>query len=101
MAGKAGLEHGLVGGFAVVELSESPAAGRGVLLRVLDHELKPVLWRPGHERLGTTKDLVVFLRRVVAPGQSGNDGAVRERKLAIPVSGDRYVVAQNGANVVE
>lgn len=30
VAGKAGLVHCLVGGFAVVKLSEPPAAGRGV-----------------------------------------------------------------------
>ena len=30
MAGKAGVVHRLVGGFAVVEMSEPPTAGRGV-----------------------------------------------------------------------
>jgi hypothetical protein len=39
VAGKAGFEHRLVVGFAVIELSESPAAGRGVFLGVFDHEL--------------------------------------------------------------
>jgi hypothetical protein len=43
--------HRLVGGFAVVELSEPPAAGRGVFSRALDHKLNPVLRWPGYERL--------------------------------------------------
>src|SRR5438876_12097351 len=60
VAGKAGLHERLVARFAVHEVSESPAARRGVLCRVLDHELN-VRGRPGNERLGPAKDLVVFL----------------------------------------
>ena len=48
-----------------------------------------------------TKGFVVFLRRVVTPGEAGNDGAVREGTRPFPVGLDRYVVAQNGTNVVE
>src|ERR1700689_2474143 len=33
--------------------------------------------------------------------QSSKDGAVRERKLPIPVSLDRYIVAQDGTYTVE
>src|SRR5262245_33813608 len=43
VAGKAGVVHRLAGGLAVVEVSEAPAAGGGVLGRVLDHELDPIL----------------------------------------------------------
>src|SRR5262245_17436455 len=39
VAGKAGVVRRLAGGFAVVELSETPAARGGVFARVLDHEL--------------------------------------------------------------
>jgi hypothetical protein len=33
--------------------------------------------------------------------QSGNDCAVRERKLSFPVGLDRYIVAQDGTQTVE
>src|SRR3954469_3852410 len=69
VAGKAGVEHRLVGLLAIVELSEPPAPGRGVPSRILDHELTAVLGRSGHEGLGTAKGLVVFRRRDVAPGE--------------------------------
>ena len=39
VAGVAGFVQRLVAGFAVREVGESPAAHRGVLFRVLDHEL--------------------------------------------------------------
>ena len=100
VAGKAGVVHRLVGGFAVVKLSEPPAAGRGVFSRVLDHELNPVLGRPGHERLGMAKGFAALLQRVVTPGEPGNDCAIRERKLPFPGGLDRYVVAQNGPQIV-
>src|SRR5215204_1611844 len=101
MAGKAGVVHRLAGGFAIVKVSEPPAAGRGVFSCVLDHELNPVLGWPGHERLETAKGFATFLQRVVTPGEPGNDGAVRERKCPFPGGLDRYVVAQNGAQIVE
>src|SRR5512147_422455 len=90
VAGKAGVVHRLVGGFAVVKVSEPPAAGRGVL----DHKLNPVLGWPGHERLETAKGFATFLQRDVIPGEPGNDGAVREWKLPFPVGLDRYVVVK-------
>src|ERR1700677_2930354 len=101
VAGIATLESSLGGGFAVVEFSEPPAAGRGVFACILDHELNPFLGGPGHERLGMAKDFVVFLRRDIIPGETGNDGAVRKWKLAFPVGPDRYVIAQNGTQIVE
>src|SRR4029077_531775 len=68
---------------------------------VLDHELNPVLGWPGHESLGTAKGFFAFLQRVVTPGEPGNDSAVRVRKLPFPRGLDRYVVAQNGAQIAE
>ena len=52
--------------------------------RVLDHELNPVLGWPGHEGLETAKGFFAFLQRVVTPGESGDDGAVRVRKRPFP-----------------
>src|SRR5688572_13454678 len=67
VAVEAALERRGVGeGFAVVELGVFPAAGRGVLGRVLDHELHAVLRVPGDERLATAEGPVVLLRRVEA-----------------------------------
>jgi hypothetical protein len=57
----------------LVELRVPPARRRGVLLRVLDHELQvPVRGRPGYEGLGAAEDLVVLLRRNVRPGNPGD-----------------------------
>src|SRR5262249_2726406 len=81
VAGRAGVVHRLVGGFTVVELSEPPAVGRGVLFRVLDHELNSVLGWPGHERLATAKGFFAFPQPVVTPGEPGNDRAVRDGSL--------------------
>src|SRR5947207_10711231 len=101
VAGKAGVMHRLAGGFAVVKLSKAPAAARGVSARVLDHELDTVLGWPRHERLSAAKGFAAFLQRVVAPGEAGHNCAVRVRKLLVPRGLERYVVAQNGAQVVE
>src|SRR5262245_50299551 len=79
VAGEAGREHRRVGGLAIVELREPPAAGRGVLLRVLDHELNAVHRGAGHEGLSTAEGLVVLLRREVLPGDADDDRAVGER----------------------
>src|SRR5688572_27265528 len=91
VAGVALSHQGLTGGFAVVEVSEPPAARRGILLRVPDHELDPVLRVTRHEGLGPAKGPVVLLRGVVTPGEPGNDGAVRKRQLPRPVGLDRRV----------
>src|SRR6266478_3700325 len=100
VAGEAGFVQCFVGRFAVLKVTESPAARRGVLFRVLDHNLR-ILGGPGNERLRAAKDFVVFLRWDVIPMQRHNDGAIRERKLSFPIGLHRYIVAQLGANIVE
>src|SRR5262245_12747291 len=50
VAREAGLVQRLAAGFVVREVGETPAAGRGVLFRVLDHELD-VHAGPGDEGL--------------------------------------------------
>jgi hypothetical protein len=99
MAGKAGSMHRLVGRFAVFELSEPPAACRGVFSRVLHRQLK-IDGSAGNEGLSLTKDFVVFLRRNVTPGEPRNDCAIGVRQLSFPVGLDRYIVAENDAKVV-
>src|SRR6266849_5640872 len=100
VAGEAGIHKRLVARFAVFEVSEPPAARRGVLFGFLDHELN-VRGGAGNERLGSAKDLVVFLRRDVTVVQSGNDRAVREWELPLAVGFDRYIVTQNSRKTVE
>ena len=51
--------------------------------------------------MGLAKDFVVFVGWHVTVMQSGNDRAVRERKLPIPVGLGRYIVAQDGTYTVE
>jgi hypothetical protein len=51
--------------------------------------------------LRLAKDFVVFLRWRVLPRQSGDDRAVWELLLALPVGVDRDVVAEDGAQIVE
>ena len=60
---EAGFELRIVERFAIlIKLSEPPARRRGVLFRVLDHELQvPLRSRSGNEGLGAAKDLVVLL----------------------------------------
>src|SRR6516225_615462 len=88
VAGEAGLHERLVARFAVLEVSKTPTARRGVLFCVLDHKLN-IRWGAGYERLSLAKDFVVFLRRHVTVMQSGNDGAVWERDLPFTVRLDR------------
>src|SRR5262245_52866699 len=47
VAGKAGFHEGLVARFAVLEVSETPTARRGVLFCILDHKLN-VRWGAGY-----------------------------------------------------
>src|SRR5262245_16183188 len=103
VAGKARLHGGRRTWFAVlIEGRVPPAASRGVLLRVLDHELEVELrGGAGHERLGTAEGLVVLLRRDVAPGDAADDRAFGERELSSPIGVDRHVVPQHGANIFE
>src|ERR1700722_10034896 len=100
MTRKTGLGLRLVYRFTVCELTKSPASGCGVPFRILDHELH-VSWRPGNERLLTTKDFVVLLGRNVFPSQTGNNCSIWKWKLCFPKSLDRLIVAQDGANIVE
>src|SRR5580704_3512960 len=72
VARKAGFGRRLVDRFAICKLSEAPASGGGVFLRVLYHELN-VNGRPRDERLFTPKHFIVFLGWNVAPGQPGNN----------------------------
>jgi hypothetical protein len=95
MAGEAGFHESCIARFAVCEVPEPPAAGCGVLFRVLDHELN-VGGRAGNKRLDLAKDFVVFVRRDVTVMQSRKDCAVRKRKLPLPVGFDRDIVAQDG-----
>ena len=88
VAGKAGLHERRGGRFAVLEVSKTPTASRGVLFCIFDHKLN-VRWGAGYERLGLAKDFVVFLRRHVTVMQSGNDRAVWERDLPFAVGLDR------------
>ena len=76
------------GGFTVNEGGEPPAPRRGVLCRVLDHELN-VRGGARDERLGLTKDFIVFRRRGMTVVQCGNDRAVREWQLRLAVGLDR------------
>lgn len=86
--------------FAVLEVTEAPAAGRSVLLRVLDHELN-VRGCSGNERLSLAKYLVVFLRRHDAVVQCSNDRAIREWKPSFTIGADCWIVAQDGPYTVE
>ena len=73
VAGEAGFHQSVVANRAVfVEMTEDPAARRGVLFGVLDHKLD-VRGGPRNERLGAAEDFVVFVRRRVTPVQGGND----------------------------
>src|SRR5262245_4799131 len=103
MAWEAALHGCLVGRFAVLtEGRVSPTADGRVFFRILDHELQVgIRGRASHERLVTAKGFVVFLRGDVAPGDSAYDSTFRERKLALPIRLDRYVVPENGANIIE
>jgi hypothetical protein len=46
-----------------------------------------VRWGAGYERLGLTKNFVIFLRRHVTVMQSSNDRTVRERSIFGQVDG--------------
>src|ERR1700761_2253854 len=89
-----------VGGLAAAELCVSPATGRRVVLRVLDHELD-VRWRARDKRLSTTKDSIVFFRWHIAPCDPGNDRAVRKWQLSFTIGFDCNVIAENRTYVVE
>src|SRR5437868_5942754 len=116
VAGKAGLVHGFAIGLAVGELRKSPASGRGIFLRILDHELN-VARRAGDggrgEKLSDlllrhalllgsgAEGLVVFLRCHLVIGEAGDDGAIGERTRTVPIGLDRDVIAELDAQIVE
>ena len=73
VAGEASFHQRFAAQCAVfVEVTEPPAARRGLLLGVLNHELN-VRGRAGNEGLGTAKDFVVFLRWDITVVEGGND----------------------------
>src|SRR5689334_9477420 len=79
MAGKARFHERRIDELAIrVEVTESPAARRRVLFRVLNHELN-VCRRPGSEKFPLAKNFVVLVRRRVTVMQRGNHRAVRRR----------------------
>src|SRR5580658_2630860 len=100
VAWKATLHRGGGGGFAIDEGAEAPAAGRGVFVGVLDHELN-VGGGAGSEGLGLTEDFIVFGVWGVSVVQGGDDGAVGEREGFGAVGLDGDVVAENGADTVQ
>src|SRR4051794_36136651 len=81
-------------------MTELPATCRSVIFRILDHKLN-VRGGAGNERLRSAKNLVVFLGRGVTVVQSGDDCAVRERKVTLAVCFDREIVTQNGCKTIE
>ena len=87
VAGEAGLMQGFVARLSVLKVGESPAACRGVLLCVLDHELN-IYGGADKERLSARKftgeGVVVVFRRDTSPMNRGNDGAVREGAACLP-----------------
>jgi hypothetical protein len=56
---------------------------------------------PGDEGLGAAKDFVVFFRRDMIPSQPSDDRAVGKRKSSFPAGFYCYIVAQNGAQIIE
>jgi hypothetical protein len=100
VAREAGLHESSVGRFAVLEVCEAPASGCCVLFGIFDHELN-VCGRAGNERLNTTEDFVVFVRRDAAVMQGSNEGAIRERQLPFAVGLERYIVGEDSTKAVE
>src|SRR5260370_35709460 len=80
-------------------MTEPPAACHGVLFRIPDHKLN-VRGLAGYERLGSTKDLVIFLRWGMTVVQSRDDCAVGERKRPATVRLNSQVVAQDGSTSI-
>src|SRR5580658_6974413 len=95
VAAKAAAQAGSIDRFAVVELGESPAAGRRVFFGVLDHKLY-VGGVSRHERLLMAKHLVVFLGGDILPGEARDDGSVWKRKLTLTIGLHRDIVSEHG-----
>src|SRR5262249_53185752 len=92
VTGKACFHKRLVARLTVLEMSESPAACRGVLFRVLDHKLN-IRGGAGYKGLRSAKHLVVLLRRSVTVVQSRDDCAVGEWQRTLAVGFDCCIVA--------
>src|SRR6516164_4455604 len=90
------LERRFVCGLAICRVREPPAAGRGVLLGVFDHELN-VRRGTSNKRLGAAEGLVVYLRRNILPMYCCNDRAVGEWQCSFPIGLYRNVIPQLGA----
>ena len=96
VARETGLHEGRGRGFAVLKVTESPAAGCGVFCRVLDHELN-VGGSAGNERLDLAEDFVVLVLWNVLVMKSDEDRAVGERIFAVAEGVVRYIVGQESA----
>jgi hypothetical protein len=94
------LQQRLTSRSAIVELRKSPAAGGGILRRVLDHELK-VRRGTGHKGLNAAENFIVFFGGNVFPGQPGNDRAIRKRARSFPICPDRNVIPEDGPQIVK
>src|SRR5580658_1194395 len=96
VTGEAGFVQRLVARLSVLKVSEAPAGRRGILLRVLNHELN-IYDGPDKERLSAGKfsgqGFVVVLRRDTSPMDRGYDGAVWEREGPFLKGLDRNIVA--------
>src|ERR1700737_240133 len=103
VAGEAGFVQPLVARLSVLKVSEPPAARRGVLLGILDHELD-IHGGPDNERLSagewTGQDFVVVFRRGTSPMKRGNDGAVWERERPFLKGLESYIVTELSAQLV-
>jgi hypothetical protein len=82
-----------------LEMTKSPAAGRRILCRVLNHELN-VCGGAGNERLRLAEDLVVCIRLDISVMQRGNDCAVREWVLPFLKGFERYVIAKTAPKLL-
>jgi hypothetical protein len=106
VAGEALCVQRFVARFAVREVGETPAAGCGVFLRILYHELN-VHRGPGKGGVeagaGKTgsQGFLVGVRGVFVPVQGRNFGAIRKRQSPVAESLDGKVVAQFGAQLPE
>src|SRR5580704_17556042 len=103
VAGKASFVQRLVARLSARKVSETPAARRGILLRILHHELH-IHRPPNHQRFRAGKwnieDLVVIFRRDACPMKRCNDGTIRERERSLLESLDRDVVAELSAQLL-
>lgn len=70
MARKAFLICHVVGGLAVVNVSETPTMCRGILFRVLDHKLYIFDW-PRRRTIEPVRRLVVLITRIALHRRTG------------------------------